>query len=762
MTLWDRFDHYQDPWLTNPYNPINNINYTESESGLPTFIDEPAFQIIQPFFLTVPSLDNNLVVLPYQQAFVNKVLSYTFARNNILYNPNNEHQFSLEGREWVEYWADYIKNEALLQGKEIYITSLYDGLTPIFDHVIPQPARFNFVESSKCSTYHTPGGEAQYDVAIDVINQTKANGLRPVTAVKVRAHNVLPEIGGQGTSQERVWRGILAGFAGTSQHRLAEAQPPPYTNGAPDLGFTDLGQKNIMAVRKFTDIITMWECEPHQELLMNRSLDEAYLVAKVGEQYGLYFPYNGSVGLDLTNESGVFNLNWINIRTGLFEGEETVYGGTIAEITVPGDAEDGWAATIVKTITPPDLVLISGLTVASGEQYVINYKALDVNEVMYIDRTQNWFTAVPPELAGETYIQTAYGDKFSSTSVINFVSFTIDKKAEISVLYTNLNTTLEEDWLNAGNGWIDAGITAESNLGGEEKVRRIRSKVFDAGATIELPGNGSTKNKSSMYNIVIKPFTPVGNQPPSVDAGADQTIILPTNSVNLNGTVTDDGKPNPPGTYTVAWTSVSGPGVVSFGNANAEDTTATFPQAGTYVLRLTADDSELSDFDDISILVAPEPGDDVTISGLTVASGEQYVVNYGAFDVNAPMYIDRGQNYFTVVPPELAGETYIQTAYGDKFSSTSVNNFVSFTIDLKAEVYVLYTNLNTTLETDWLNAGYGWIDSGFTVGSNFGGEESVRHVRSKVFDGGATIELPGNGSTKNKSSMYTIVVKKFE
>ena len=72
-------------------------------------------------------------------------------------------------------------------------------------------------------------------------------------------------------------------------------------------------------------------------------------------------------------------------------------------------------------------------------------------------------------------------------------------------------------------------------------------------------------------------------------AGPDQTITLP-NAVTLDGTVSDDGLPTPPGVVTTTWSQVSGPGTVTFADAAAVDTTASFPVDGTYVLRLTADD----------------------------------------------------------------------------------------------------------------------------------------------------------------------------
>src|SRR5438093_918726 len=82
-----------------------------------------------------------------------------------------------------------------------------------------------------------------------------------------------------------------------------------------------------------------------------------------------------------------------------------------------------------------------------------------------------------------------------------------------------------------------------------------------------------------------------------------KTITLPTNSTTLQGTATDDGLPK--NTLTISWTQVSGPGTASFNTPNAAITDVTFPVAGTYVLQLTANDSQLSSSSNVTVTVNP-------------------------------------------------------------------------------------------------------------------------------------------------------------
>ncbi|MEZ4658891.1 MAG: hypothetical protein R2911_15090 [Caldilineaceae bacterium] len=94
------------------------------------------------------------------------------------------------------------------------------------------------------------------------------------------------------------------------------------------------------------------------------------------------------------------------------------------------------------------------------------------------------------------------------------------------------------------------------------------------------------------------------NQDPTVSAGADVTVTL-ASGVNLLGTASDDGLPAPANLVTT-WTLQSGPGAVTFGNANAPQTSAAFAVDGLYTLRLTADDGQLSVSDTVLVTVQPD------------------------------------------------------------------------------------------------------------------------------------------------------------
>ena len=98
-----------------------------------------------------------------------------------------------------------------------------------------------------------------------------------------------------------------------------------------------------------------------------------------------------------------------------------------------------------------------------------------------------------------------------------------------------------------------------------------------------------TDNKGAIAKDTVQvTVNEAANIPPTADAGNNQTITLPTNSVNLDGTGADED-----GTIaSYQWTKISGPNSGSINNGNSSSATATNLSAGTYRFELTVTDNK--------------------------------------------------------------------------------------------------------------------------------------------------------------------------
>jgi hypothetical protein len=276
---------------------------------------------------------------------------------------------------------------------------------------------------------------------------------------------------------------------------------------------------------------------------------------------------------------------------------------------------------------------------------------------------------------------------------------------------------------------------------------------FVAG-TVSLGGNmaaGAAKARSN-YTVVIRGLansTPT-NQPPSNDAGGDQSVTMSSPATaTLNGAASDDGLPSPPAALTHSWTRVSGPAAVSFSNANTLNTSATFTQAGTYVLRLTTSDGKLTTTDDVTITVNPP----LVVSNLSVASGKSYMVDTSGLTSGDLVHTDRNYTY-TSVPGLVQGSTFIRTANDDKNASNA--SFLSFSVNRDVQVYVAYDVRGTPAGggalPNWLK---GWSDTGLTLGTT----DVAHRLYSMDFVAG-TVSLGGNmaAGAAGAQSNYTVMI----
>lgn len=153
-----------------------------------------------------------------------------------------------------------------------------------------------------------------------------------------------------------------------------------------------------------------------------------------------------------------------------------------------------------------------------------------------------------------------------------------------------------------GTGYVER-VDFEQGSGGSTAGVVVQDKpVPPSGA---LVANGAFSNTVDWAAVAVKIHggAPT-NQAPVVDAGADVTILL-GDGVPLAGSASDDGLPAP-ASLSTSWSAVSRPGVVSFADATAAVTTASFSETGVYVLRLTADDGDLMSSDEITVTVDTE------------------------------------------------------------------------------------------------------------------------------------------------------------
>jgi hypothetical protein len=85
--------------------------------------------------------------------------------------------------------------------------------------------------------------------------------------------------------------------------------------------------------------------EPRNDLLSDRSANEAYCLAEPGRQYALYFPDGGEVKLDVSAVPGSLEVRWLDINRSRWQEPETVPGGGTLELQAP--AKGHWGVVIL-------------------------------------------------------------------------------------------------------------------------------------------------------------------------------------------------------------------------------------------------------------------------------------------------------------------------------------------------------------------------------------------------------------------------------
>ena len=239
--------------------------------------------------------------------------------------------------------------------------------------------------------------------------------------------------------------------------------------------------------------------------------------------------------------------------------------------------------------------------------------------------------AVPPGTYGQFNVSgrnvLVFGDATSQTpTVYNLEELTLTGSSELRlagpiVLTVKNRVTLSGSTLGAADNPKRLLLKIATGLSDPEDALKVTGTAVLYGivrapqGTITIEGTGRVRgtvacnylfvNGNGVLQITESDIPPPAvNRPPMVDAGGDQSITLPTNSVSLNGIASDDGLPQG-SVLALAWSVVSGPGSVVFSDPAKATSTATFTTAGEYVLKLTASDGQLSANDTLKVTVVP-------------------------------------------------------------------------------------------------------------------------------------------------------------
>ena len=304
--------------------------------------------------------------------------------------------------------------------------------------------------------------------------------------------------------------------------------------------------------------------------------------------------------------------------------------------------------------------------------------------------------------------------------------------------------------VSGGNATIVSPGTAQT------EIRDLEQGAYVFRLTVTDNGD-STASAEVRVTVDAEPLPPA-NQVPIVSAGNAQTITLPTNTLTLNGTASD----NDGSIISYLWTKVSGGNatIVSPGTAQTEIRDL---EEGTYVFRLTVtDNGDSTASAEVQVTVNAEPATNpapvvnagnaqsitlptntLTLNG-TASDNNGTIVSYVWTKVS-------GGNA-TIVSPDAA-QTEIrdldQGSYVFKLTATNNTNQAA-----SAEVQVTVNAALPTNQVPVVNAGNAQTITLPTNTLTLNGTASdndgtiVSYAWTKVSGGNATIVSPGTAQTE--------------
>ena len=267
----------------------------------------------------------------------------------------------------------------------------------------------------------------------------------------------------------------------------------------------------------------------------------------------------------------------------------------------------GWGAYLWA---PGDSVRADGLSYNVGDFSTADYTHPGTGAVKKIAKQMM-----------NSYLASSYTPWFRSGAIVN-QSPTVHAGPDAAVsipAVLSLNGYVSDEG-SVTTTWSMASGPGTVNFSSPDTMHT--EAAFSVAGTYVLRITADDGDLSSTDDVVV--VATGGNQAPVANAGVDRTVVLPA-SVSLVGTATDDGVPGT--TVVPIWSKISGPGNVFFNPAGQLATQAYFTAKGTYTLRLTVSDTELSAFDDL-VVTATGTADKVNpVASITAPTNNSNVMS---------------------------------------------------------------------------------------------------------------------------------------
>ena len=408
-------------------------------------------------------------------------------------------------------------------------------------------------------------------------------------------------------------------------------------------------------------------------------------------------------------------------------------------------------APIVQIVSPINQVLLVRSNVTINATATNSTPGVTISWVeLFVNGTSLGFVTVPtsgfyqynwlPPLSGTNILTALAMDSRGSSAwsstvtnyvrnipVVTFISPTNGQIFPASPTNTIIQVTAIADRASIANVVFYQGtnIVGATNAGSPYAVNW--NSVTNGNYTLHVLATDSTglSGVSSNIVVVVEPT----NRPPSVFVGSDRTNYLSTNSVLLSGVVSDDGLPFG-STLTVAWTNLSGGTGVTFVNSNVPVASAYFSATGTYVLQLSANDSQYITKSNFTMTVLP---------------------------ANQPPYVNAGTNQ-TLILPAIPSGVPVQTIQLNQITNiagmigldyfpasnslvASVNysgghpyNFILMTSNAPAQKFTTISNISNEVRLTTVRSTL----AGFNVGEMFCGNNNPGGIM-RIEPGGTAI-----------------------